>query len=194
MRLSLEDRFWPKVDRRGDDECWPWLAGTIRQRYPGPRYGAFRLRAGELGLERSVVRPAHRVAFHLVHGRWPDPFGLHGCDNPPCCNAVNPDHVHEGTPLLNVQECIARGRARLVEQQPGEGNSLAKLTNDQARVIREQYAGGVLLRELSADFGVSMGQISLLVRGLSYPDAGGPLAVGDQRTVRHSRGRVPLSA
>ena len=29
-------RFWAKVDRRGDDECWPWLAST---RSKG--YGAF---------------------------------------------------------------------------------------------------------------------------------------------------------
>ena len=96
---------------------------------------------------------------------------------------------------MNVQEAIARGRARLIEQHPGEGNSLAKLTNDQARLIRVRYADGDLLRELSAAFGVSEGQISLLVRGLSYQDAGGPVFEGDHRRVRSGRrGRVPLSA
>ena len=148
--------------------------------------------AGELGLDKSTTCLSHRVAFYLIQGRWPDPFGLHGCDNPPCCNAVNPDHVHEGTPLLNVEECIARGRARMANQRPGEGNSLAKLTNEQACLIRERYVAGDLLRELSSDFGVAVCQVSFIVRGLSYVDAGGPLVTGDQRAVRSGRrGRVP---
>src|SRR5690348_12958479 len=91
-RKPLEDRFWAKVERRGYDECWPWKASTNAK-----GYGKFVLAPGQLGLARPTQRLAHVVAFRLVHGRWPVPHGLHGCDNPPCCNVANPAHVHEGT-------------------------------------------------------------------------------------------------
>jgi hypothetical protein len=119
-----------------------------------------------------------------VHGYWPEPFGLHGCDNPPCCNVQNSKHVHAGTALLNVQECAERGRARFVQQRPGEGNSLAKLTNAQVAKVRELYSAGALLRELATEFPLSLGQLSLIVRGLAYQEAGGPVVVGDQRVSR----------
>jgi len=173
--LSLEERFWQKVDRRGYGECWPWLAAH-------GRYGQFRLQAGQLGVAKRCNRPAHCVAFALVYGRWPDPHGLHGCDFTLCCNALNPSHVHEGTQLQNVRECIERGRARLIQQQPGERNSLAKLTNEQARLIRVRYSGGGgLQRELALEFSVSQRTVSDLVRGRTYQDAGGPLMGEDQR-------------
>ena len=28
LARDAEHRFWPKVDKRGPDECWPWLAGA----------------------------------------------------------------------------------------------------------------------------------------------------------------------
>jgi len=28
--MTLEMRFWEKVDRRGDLECWPWLGVTVK--------------------------------------------------------------------------------------------------------------------------------------------------------------------
>lgn len=29
---TLEERFWAKVDKRADDECWPWLAARIKDK------------------------------------------------------------------------------------------------------------------------------------------------------------------
>ncbi len=41
-RRSEEDRFWIKVDIRGDHDCWPWLAGELFNSKEGlvspPRY------------------------------------------------------------------------------------------------------------------------------------------------------------
>jgi hypothetical protein len=51
---------------------------------------------------------AHRVAFWLEHGRWPEPAALHLCDNRPC---VNPAHLAEGTQRDNLADMRAKGRA-----------------------------------------------------------------------------------
>ena len=50
----LDDRFWPKVDVRGPDECWPWRAGTN-----GVGYGMI-YPGGDLG-----KKLAHRISEPL---------------------------------------------------------------------------------------------------------------------------------
>lgn len=161
--FSVEDRFWSRVDRRGDDECWPWLWGC------GDKgYGKFFVKAGELGLDRDGNQAAHRVAFFLIQGHWPDPFGLHGCDNPPCCNAVNPEHVHEGDASMNMREIFIRDRQG-PHRRSGETHCRAKFTNQQVRDIRARYAaGGVRFIEIAAEYGVSGRAISLIVHRQRY--------------------------
>jgi hypothetical protein len=160
---SAEQRFWSRVDRRGPDECWPWLWGCN-----GQGYGTFFVKAGELGLARNKQIGAHRVAFFLIHGRWPEPLALHGCDNPPCCNAVNPEHVHEGDGCLNMQEMVARDR-QPPHLRGGETHAAAKFTNEQVRQIRERYAaGGISLHELAVEFGVVERCIAAIVRRKVY--------------------------
>lgn len=60
------ERFWEKVDVRAPDECWEWQAGKQKG------YGAF-------GLNGKMVR-AHRVAYRIEHGHWPDLMLLHSCN------------------------------------------------------------------------------------------------------------------
>jgi DNA-binding XRE family transcriptional regulator len=156
----IEDRFWSKVEVRQAGECWPWQRATDQH-----GYGNFWVPAGELGLTRGRVIKAHRVAFLLTHGRWPTPNALHGCDEPSCCNAGNPEHVHEGDHSMNMQERFQRGRW----MEAGEANPRASLTNDQAAEIRLRYAaGGVLQRELAVEFGVSRQAIGFIVNGKTY--------------------------
>lgn len=158
--MPLEERFWSRVDRRGDDECWPWL-GPVNG-----SYGAFWVRGDELGTVRGRKRAAHNVAFWLIHGRWPEPLGLHGCDNRICCNPLNPEiekHVHEGTPLKNMQEMAARGRR-------GRVGAKLKLTDEQAAGIRGRYIRGRApsQAELAREYGVSQMTISLIIQGKTY--------------------------
>lgn len=104
--LSEPQRFWPKVDRRGPDDCWPWTA-SLNQR----GYGIFALS----GTGGSI--PAHRWAYqawhgplapgetvdHTCHNADPScPAGV--CDHRKCCN---PAHL-EAVPDL---ENVARGRS-----------------------------------------------------------------------------------
>lgn len=122
-RVPVDVRFWRQVQRGSFGECWPFLGeartGTRLQ------YGSFGLNSGELecGPKRGP-RLAHRVAFRLVHGRWPVPQALHGCDNPLCCNAENLEHVHEGTAAQNMAELSSRCRGAT---QYGPGSELEVL-------------------------------------------------------------------
>lgn len=95
---SDAERFWAKVDIRGDDECWPWTAASS----PDTDYGRFRL--------RGKVVYAHRVAFELATGRsaYEGEVIMHSCDNPPCCN---PAHLSPGSQAENLDDMRRKGRA-----------------------------------------------------------------------------------
>jgi hypothetical protein len=165
---SLEERFWRKVDRRSHGECWPWLRCT---QVGG--YGWFALRMGELERDKTGPVAAHRVAFRLTHGYWPEPHGLHGCDNPPCCNVENPAHVHEGTQLQNMAERILRGRSGSPGQPGGAAHPEAKLSvADVAEVHRLREEGVLDVKSFACEVGVSTSTVYRIIRGETYRGGG----------------------
>jgi hypothetical protein len=98
----LAERFWPKVDVRGPDECWPWLAslntGGYGQLWPGDHH------------KRPVSAPL--LSYEMAYG--PVPVGLevdHVCHDPLVCEGgvacphrlcVNPAHLRAVTHLVNT--------------------------------------------------------------------------------------------
>lgn len=96
--MLIRAKFWEKVDRRGDDECWPWTASVNAAGY-GRAYAVIN------GKRRYML--AHRLSMLLHLAREPEGQINHKCDNPAC---VNPAHLYEGTQRENVRDCIARGR------------------------------------------------------------------------------------
>jgi len=121
----------------------------VLQTPEGRRY----TRAGQFTLNGGP-KLAHRVAWFLTFGKWPEKDLAHRCDVPTC---VNPDHLFEATPIENNRDMIAKGR------HPKVG----KLTDDQVADIRHRMRGaprGTGVR-LAREFGVSDALISHIVHG-----------------------------
>lgn len=144
------ERFWEKVDVRAPDECWEWQAGKQKG------YGAF-------GLNGKMVR-AHRVAYRIEHGHWPDLMLLHSCDNRPC---VNHAHLKEGTQTDNMQDASRKGRVRNTPL-PGAENGMAKLTDSQVMEILERIRRKEKSRDICLIYGVSFGLISHIKTGRAW--------------------------
>lgn len=151
-RIPYEKRFWNKVDRRSEEECWNWT-GCSR-------------RAGSYGLifvnKATGYMSAHRASWAMANGPIPDGmFVLHRCDNQRC---VNPGHLFIGTQLDNSNDKVSKGRHIV-----GARTRFVKLTEEQVLTIRlirnmttKTYA------ELSAEFGVTKSAICSLVNRKSW--------------------------
>lgn len=132
----MVERFWAGVDKRGENECWPWLKAKVTDGY------------GTICYEGKIIYATHRLAYNIAHGPIPDGIQiLHTCDNPPCCNEK---HLILGTNLDNVQDMINKRRGTL------------KLTEHQIELIRGDLRKQ---RLIAADFGVDQSLISLIKSG-----------------------------
>lgn len=97
-KQTERQRFWRKVDIRGPDECWPWIAGRD---FRG--YGRFRTD------ERPTWSHIYALEEKLGRKLHPGCCSMHSCDNPPC---NNPAHLFEGTVRENTEEMWDKGRAK----------------------------------------------------------------------------------
>ena len=112
--ISTKRSFEEKV--RKTDSCW--LFTGAKNRYG---YGWFK----EVN--------AHRCAWIIYKGEIPkNMFVLHKCDTPSC---VNPDHLFLGTQADNLADMDRKGRRGTYDKR-GEGNSRARLTNEDVLAIR----------------------------------------------------------
>ena len=160
MRLSIEERFWSKVDRTPgygpNGDCWIWTGAKNQRGY------------GHFGPATRLVVRSHRFAWGLVNGQVPEGLQvLHSCDMRACCN---PKHLHLGTNWENRLESVQRGRTPRGDRHPsrrhpekvprGEGHVLSRLTDARVRVIREEYLSGVRARDLAILFGISRRTVS----------------------------------
>lgn len=153
-KASLETRFWAKVDKRGPDECWPWVAKATTN------YGYGRMALG--GSSGGQVR-AHRASYALEYGSVPDGLDVcHRCDNPPCCN---PNHLFLGTATENMRDAAIKGRISPPPHSFGEKHHNAKFGRETALSISTDQRSA---RVLAAEYGVSEMTIYRLRRGTTW--------------------------
>lgn len=154
-------RFWSKVDVRGPDECWMWVASK-----DGGGYGWF------AGCGSGRGHSAHRVSWALANGPIPVGSGYHGtcvlhrCDVRLC---VNPAHLFLGTAADNMTDKAAKGRASRLR---GEANGQARLTEETVASIRSDRARGMSERRLAAKYGISRSHTHAIVSGKRRQVAG----------------------
>jgi hypothetical protein len=139
-RRPLAERFWEKVDKSPESGCWHFTGCRNADGYGVIGIGETRPNGS------PITDKAHRVAWYLTHGEWPDGHVLHSCDNPQC---VNPDHLRLGTHAENMQEMWDKKR---------HGGS--KLTEEMAAEIRRRRAAGEPVREVAAAYGVHYTTVS----------------------------------
>lgn len=152
-RQEPEMRFWSKVNKT--DGCWLWT-GTIGKH----GYGTFTD-------EKGWPCRAHRYSWMLRYGDIPaDTLICHTCDVRPC---VRWDHLFHGTCRDNLQDAASKKRMAW-----GERHGMSLLSQEQVAEIRQLRANGKLLREIAAQFAVSVSNISLIARAESWRHLQGP--------------------
>lgn len=120
----LAERYWEKVDKRGPDECWNWLANKnphgYGQIYPGPGHGK---------PNKGTTVLAHHVALQLAGIEVPPGMARdHICKNRAC---QNPAHIRVVPPTINWTEnsdsphAVNSRKANCIHGHPLSGANLA---------------------------------------------------------------------
>lgn len=146
---TVEQRFWEKVDIKGEEDCWVWLAG----RKCGGERGRFQF----CGRDEE----APRVALFLTIGPPPleKPWALHRCREPLCCN---PQHLEWGTPSKNNGEDRHRDGTLNLGNLNGRRN---KFRTQRAMRVKKLLRDGVRRLEICRLEGISLTSISNIKTG-----------------------------
>jgi hypothetical protein len=136
-KISIDTRFWAKVDKSGGPlACWNWKATITKH-----GYGHFRM--------NGEMVTSNRAAWTLVFGQIPDGLSvLHHCDNPRC---VNPAHLFLGTNLDNSRDMVSKGRQHY------------KLAVCDVCEIRKLANDGLGIRHIARQYDVSATTVSRIV-------------------------------
>jgi len=159
MRRSLEERFWKKVEVRGEDECWLWTAGKNKKGYG-------QINSGD---GHGTLLKAHRVAWALSRG--PIPKGLcvlHYCDVPTC---VNERHLWLGSKADNNADMKHKGRANKL--MLGVVNPNSKLTLEQVNLILALHRTGMFSQKtIATTIGTSKQNGQSIISGRTWTGEG----------------------
>lgn len=125
----LRQRFFTKTARDPKTGCLVWTGSKNGKGY------------GQVSIATSQPALAHRVAWLLENGEWPEPCALHCCDNPSCVEVA---HLFLGTRAENNADMRRKGRNRYIPRR-GEESSSAKLTWPLVAEIRASGESGAAL-------------------------------------------------
>lgn len=146
-------RFWRRVAKGADDECWPWMGTKISQGYGSFSTNGKKVRAHRFSLSLSLGRPIRDGMF-----------ALHSCDNRPC---VNPRHLREGTHIENMDDAAKRNRFhRWDGSRRCARNYNAKLNEGQVREIRK--LGHLGRKQVARMYGVSKSTVVAIMTNYGW--------------------------
>jgi len=90
--LTVEERFWAKIDKDGPSGCWLWTGARIPD-----GYGTFKI--------RQVTTLVHRYAYEQMVGLISAELEIdHICRT---TNCVNPNHLEAVPHIENVRRGLA---------------------------------------------------------------------------------------
>lgn len=165
-----DKKFWAKVKKsRFKADCWEWQGAEDKYGYGR----VVRLQYGKKPLK------AHRYAFYLHFGRWPEGVCTHSCGNKAC---VKYQHLYDDVwlaakkkPVVDgyLEDCAKQIQARYVKGS--RMNSVAALANDYGlpintvrqmvdgrfdKYVREFAAGKII----TADYGKLVKEAKKLIK------------------------------
>jgi hypothetical protein len=150
---SIANRLYKNIYKNPLNGCWEWTDSKSKQGH------------GRIGY-RDKVYLTHRLSYEISIGEIPDGKNVcHKCDNPPC---INPEHLFVGTQKDNISDMVSKGRGFQLPPMPGEINHLAKLSNEDAKIIREKLKNGATGISLAKEYRISVSGISKIKLGKSY--------------------------
>lgn len=129
------------------DECLEWPYSTASTGY------------GDLRFD-GRTETAHRVAFFITNGRWPQEC-RHTCDNRPC---FNPRHLLDGTRSDNMRDMVERGRHPRLSHA-GEECGKSKLNWEAVKCIRWLASHGYAQNRIARAYKISPSTVAFVVRG-----------------------------
>lgn len=145
---TLAERFWNKVRKQGDDQCWEWAGYRNHHGYGVVKIG-------------NLLRRSNRVVWELTYGSIPEGMCVcHRCDNPSCCN---PNHLFLGTPKDNSDDKMRKGRCHR-----GEEVSQHKLTVELVKTIRSEVRKGASCRSVAKRYGIAPATADQAVRRVTW--------------------------
>tara|TARA_R110000868_G_scaffold2397_2_gene17840 strand:+ start:3743 stop:4225 length:483 start_codon:yes stop_codon:yes gene_type:complete len=149
---TIIKKFWERVDKKEDNDCWNWTGAKVEC-----GYGKFSI--------KGKTQTAHRYSYFLHHGKMPDDLCLHSCDNRLC---VNPKHLRNGTHTDNMRDASERHRFN----HHGEHNTKAKLTETDVINIRKEFVRiserNSNCAELAEKYSVSISAIGRIISRVSW--------------------------
>jgi len=149
-RLSLEECFWKKVDKKAENECWEWKGSKDNGGY------------GVMFKSRYPIKwyKSNRLSWEIHFGDIPEGLLVcHKCDNPAC---INPKHLWLGTIADNNRDRENKGRGALLY---GENNPNAKLTKEDIMKIKELRKTGMTQQKIADMYRVSQVNIGRILSG-----------------------------